>query len=145
MDGQTAGSPVWQALPLTDVPAALIETWLATQLGFCEPALKEQMPRHNSCSFGTELKNLVICSIKCSVGHQLVYLSARLRLLQAFALIVLTLGSLWSLHLRVCVRVQACVTVHFYSRVDIVVCCCCQNIPVGPLNFEGHANKVWTE
>lgn len=57
-----------EALPLTDAPAALIETWLATQLGFCEPALKEQMPRHNSCSFGTGLKNLVICSIRCSVG-----------------------------------------------------------------------------
>lgn len=30
-----------QALPLTDVPGALIETWLASQLGFCEPTLKE--------------------------------------------------------------------------------------------------------
>lgn len=92
-DGRAGGSQMCstrvQALPLTDVPGALIETWLATQLGFWEPALKEQMPGHNSCSLGTELKNLVICSIKCPVGYQLVELSALLRLRWAFIMNVL--------------------------------------------------------
>lgn len=129
-----------EALPLTDAPAALIETWLATQLGFCEPALKEQMPGHNSCSFGTELKNLVICSIRCSVGYQLVYLSALLRLRWTFGVNVLMLGSLWSLHLHffaICVVVHACVTGHFFQCIYGLglIYYCCQNVLVAPLNF----------
>lgn len=50
------------------------------------------------------------------------YLSVPLRLLQTFAVNVLTLGSIRSPHLHllsICVRVHACVTGNFLSYVDL--------------------------